>query len=109
MLRSANVPPNSVPHLSPRAGLAARITEAQTAQREARLATVRADVARISPAEPELRLRVELLGIAHALGVQAACARLGVSRSRYYKWKSARARHGLAGLRANCGADPKAA
>jgi hypothetical protein len=104
VLRAASVPHNSVPHLSPRAGLARVITEAQTAQLEARLATVRADVARVSPTEPELRLRIELLGLAHALGVQAACKRLGVPRSRYYKWKTTHARRGLAGLRATCGA-----
>lgn len=89
VLRAARVPHNSIPHLSERAGVVAIIAEAQERQREARIERARVAAARVDPSEPELRRRVELIGLAKAIGVAAACRKLGVGRSRYYRWRSA--------------------
>lgn len=89
VLRAARVPHNSIPHLSERAGVVAIIAEAQERQREARIERARVAAARVDPSEPELRRRVELIDLAKAIGVAAACKKLGVGRSRYYRWRSA--------------------
>lgn len=102
VLRAARVPHNSIPHLSPRAGVVDLIRSAQFAQQEARLCRARAATAEVDAGEPDLQRRVELLGLAHAIGVTAACRKMGVPRSRFYRWKAAYQRAGFAGLRQTC-------
>ncbi len=102
VLRAAGIPHNSIPHLSERAGLVAIIHEAQARQREARVDRARAEADRAEPSEPELRRRVLLMGLAHALGVAAACKQLGVVRSHYYRWRAAFESGGIERMRASC-------
>ncbi len=102
VLRSAGIPQNSIPHLSRRAGLVAIIAQAQQRQRDARIRLARGEADRIDPSELELRRRVEIMALARAIGVAAACKRLGVVRSRYYRWREAFKRGGIAALRATC-------
>lgn len=101
-LREAGIRPSIVPHLSERAGLCAIVEAAQTRQRALRVERQESDVAGVDPANGELRERVALLGLARAIGVAEACRRQGIHRSRYYRWKSAFDRGGLAALQATC-------
>jgi hypothetical protein len=101
-LREAGIRPSIVPHLSERAGLCAIVEAAQARQRRRRIDRQQAEVAAVDPADADLRERVALLGLAHAIGVAEACKRQGIQRSRYYRWKSAFERGGLAGLQATC-------
>lgn len=87
VLRAGRVPPNSIPHLSQRAGLVAIIAEAQGLQKDARLKRAAAPVPSTGM-DRELHRRIELMALAHAIGVSAAGKRLGVARSRYYRWRS---------------------
>lgn len=100
-LRDAGIRPSIVPHLSDRAGLCAIVESAQDRQRERRIEQQRAQAALIGDAE--LRRRIELLGLAHAIGVAKACQQAGVHRSRYYVWRAAFQRGGIEGLRDTCG------
>jgi hypothetical protein len=85
VLRAAGIPHNSIPHLSERAGLVEIIRDAKEQQRQTRIQRARAAADRIESPEPELRRRIELMGLAHALGVATACRQVGVPRSRYYR------------------------
>ena len=87
ILRAAGIPHNSIPHLSKRPGVVAIIREAQDRQRQSRMERVQVAVDRLDPREPELRKRVQLTGLAKAIGVAPACKQLGVARSSYYRWK----------------------
>jgi hypothetical protein len=104
-LRDAGIRPSIIPHLSDRAGFCAIVENAQDRQRERRIEHQRAQAALIGDAE--LRRRMELLGLAHAIGVAKACQQAGVHRSRYYIWKAAFERGGLEGLRATCVKRPR--
>ena len=56
----------------------------------------------VTPAEIIYHRRVRLLELADELGnVSAACRQMGISRTRYYEWRTVVARYGLTALRAN--------
>lgn len=101
-LRESGIRPSIIPNLSARAGFVAIVEAAQTKQRAQRIALQEAEVARLDPSHHELRERVALLGLARALGVAEACKRHGIQPSRYYRWKAAFEKGGLAGLQATC-------
>ena len=101
-LRQAGIRPSIIPHLSDRAGLCAIVDAAQARQRVLRIQRQEAAVTSVDPANVDLRQRVAVLGLAHAVGVAEACKREGIQRSRFYRWKAAFDRGGLPALQATC-------
>lgn len=93
LLREARAQPNSIPHLSARAGLVPLVNAAKLAQRERRLGLPGLVVPVSSDAAGR---KTELFRLARAVGVREACRQLGFQPSAYYRWKQQLGVHGPA-------------